>query len=356
MPPRKQQKTLIGTEHQKYASTLLAGYDSSDSSDSEDQQGEQDVDANDHGDAAEHGDSNAEDNDDDSDHDNDDGFQNVIITHNDSTGANLDFYQDEYQLERKLHAKSPVDTVNHVDSQNESEAGGQEEYRYDNEYFNDSGNDNHNESDSDIDNEFAINMDELNNFDTNYTQFDNDNKTGSSTNNININTDKNENENENNNIIINNENEFISLLHDSKLDPFKLWDTQVNLLVNDQRFYSIDSNKKRKQLFDNWSNLIIKNTSSYTTTTTANTTTITDNNNSNNDDEESKFIQFIQNNFNKNLFYVEFKRKHKKNHLFNSLNLSDNQKEKIYRNFKKNYALNKNTKNKLKLKRKREKN
>jgi hypothetical protein len=46
---------------------------------------------------------------------------------------------------------------------------------------------------------------------------------------------------------------FFQLLDDAQLDPFKPWEVESLRIINDPRLYSVDDNKTRKKLYNEWS-------------------------------------------------------------------------------------------------------
>lgn len=114
------------------------------------------------------------------------------------------------------------------------------------------------------------------------------------------------------------ETQFHSLLDSvPDINPYAPWETIMNKVVEDDRYDVYDSAKQRQESYDRWA----KNRIAHMKTEKPAEMNIS---------PEQEFLQFVQSNFSSKLFYLEFKRKHRKQPAFKNA-LSDKERENLYR-------------------------
>lgn len=116
------------------------------------------------------------------------------------------------------------------------------------------------------------------------------------------------------------ETRFHSLLESvPDINPYAPWETVMNRVVDDDRYDVYDSGKQRQESYDRWA----KNKIAQLKTQKPTQTDIS---------PEQEFLEFVQSNFSPKLFYLEFKRKHRKQPPFKN-SLADKERENLYRQF-----------------------
>lgn len=116
------------------------------------------------------------------------------------------------------------------------------------------------------------------------------------------------------------ETQFHSLLDSvPDINPYAPWDAIMNKVVEDDRYDVYDSGKQRQDSYDRWAKNKIAQMRTQKPTQT-------------NIPPEQEFLEFVQSNFSSRLFYLEFKRRHRKQPAFKN-SLSDKERENLYRQF-----------------------
>lgn len=123
---------------------------------------------------------------------------------------------------------------------------------------------------------------------------------------------------------------FKEMLDSYNIDPYKPWESELNLVLDDARYDVFDTNKQRSEAFDLWAKQKIANMKQEELTMKAQQTDSQDDQFAN---PVSSFINYIKTNYNKRLLYIDFKRKHRKDSQFTDSELSDKDKEKLFRQF-----------------------
>ncbi|KAA8915433.1 hypothetical protein TRICI_002423 [Trichomonascus ciferrii] len=116
------------------------------------------------------------------------------------------------------------------------------------------------------------------------------------------------------------ETQFHSLLDSvPDINPYAPWETVMNRVIEDDRYDVYDSGKQRQESYDRWAKNKIAEMKTQKPTQT-------------NISPEQEFLEFVKSNFSSKLFYLEFKRKHRKQPAFKNA-LSDKERENLYRQF-----------------------
>lgn len=106
------------------------------------------------------------------------------------------------------------------------------------------------------------------------------------------------------------------------VNPYAPWPSIMEKVVDDDRYDVYDSGKQRQEAFDNWSKKKIAQLKEQKKEGPSGIAT----------SPEQEFLQLVSENFNSKLFYLEFKRKHRKSSAFKN-SLSDKTRESLYRQF-----------------------
>lgn len=117
---------------------------------------------------------------------------------------------------------------------------------------------------------------------------------------------------------------FSQLLDAYDVNPYKTWESALHLVIDDPRYDVYDSSKQRSEAFDVWARIKIAQIRQAKQTQPEA---------SSSDAPASLFIKFIQANYSKKLLYIDFKRKFRKQPEFSKSQLSDKDKEKLFREF-----------------------
>lgn len=115
---------------------------------------------------------------------------------------------------------------------------------------------------------------------------------------------------------------FHDLLNDLAINPYSPWDKLVsdNILIDDARYTSLPTMKKRKEAFDTWSRdrIALLNSQRQRTETL---------------DPKIPYLAFLAQHATPKLYYPEFKRKFRKEPAFRDSKLAEKEREKFYREF-----------------------
>ncbi len=144
------------------------------------------------------------------------------------------------------------------------------------------------------------------------------------------------------------------MLVDNKINPDSNWDNEYEKLLEDERYLIYDSSKQRRKIYDQWAKEFINQTSINRSVNDSNkqsiqTSILNPDQDQDQDREEVsstsditlvktknpkvEFINFIKTHFKSKRFYIDFKRKYRKEPNFANSKLTDREKEKIFRLF-----------------------
>ncbi|KAK7207361.1 hypothetical protein BZA70DRAFT_11034 [Myxozyma melibiosi] len=113
---------------------------------------------------------------------------------------------------------------------------------------------------------------------------------------------------------------FRQMLMDLNVNPYSNWETEMNKLVEDTRYFMLQTASERIAVFQDWAKERIAELKEQK----ANETRIS---------PEDLFSEFLRQYATPKLFYAEFKRKYRKEAGFKDSRLSDREKEKMYREY-----------------------
>ncbi|KAK9457369.1 hypothetical protein V1511DRAFT_485965 [Dipodascopsis uninucleata] len=113
---------------------------------------------------------------------------------------------------------------------------------------------------------------------------------------------------------------FKEMLFDLNVNPYSPWETEMHKLVDDPRYILFHTMADRRVLFDEWSRDRIAELKALKQ-------------NEPKLDPKEQFLEFLRSYATPKLFYLEFKRKYRKDPSFRDSPLTDREKEKLYRQY-----------------------
>lgn len=116
---------------------------------------------------------------------------------------------------------------------------------------------------------------------------------------------------------------FFELFESANVDPYSTWSIELNKVLNDDRYEIYDNFKTREEAFDEWSKLKIAQLKTKAVSIGPESSK----------DPKDEFFTFLESTWSPKLFYIEFKRKYRKDPVFAKSKLGDRDKEKLYREF-----------------------
>ena len=118
---------------------------------------------------------------------------------------------------------------------------------------------------------------------------------------------------------------FRSLLDDYHISPYTTFErvTEDNELIEDSRYVTLPNMHRRKEVFQDWSRDRVAELQELKVAQTA----------KKQDDPKVKYLRFLQRNATPKLYWPEFKRKYKKDTEMKDYNISDKDREKMYREY-----------------------
>lgn len=123
---------------------------------------------------------------------------------------------------------------------------------------------------------------------------------------------------------------FEAMLDEFSVNPYGVWSTELNKVIEDERYEIYDSNAKRAEAFDLWAKTKI---SSEQVSQAAGGSIEESPGNPKSSDPVAQFLLFVKKNYMPKKFYIDFKRKNRKCPEFADSDLSDKDKETLYREF-----------------------
>lgn len=126
---------------------------------------------------------------------------------------------------------------------------------------------------------------------------------------------------------------FKELLGSRDVNPFSTWDKELSKVVDDDRYELLETRLERENAFNEWSRDVIKLKKAEKSDSAA--------------DEElevtispqEEFVMLLKDTFKKGKFYVEWRRKNKDDLRFKDVDLSDKEREAVYRQYSKSHVL-----------------
>uniref|UniRef100_A0A060TB13 ARAD1B04774p n=1 Tax=Blastobotrys adeninivorans TaxID=409370 RepID=A0A060TB13_BLAAD len=116
---------------------------------------------------------------------------------------------------------------------------------------------------------------------------------------------------------------FNEMLNESGVSPYAPWDSLRDQLAEDDRYDVYDTGRERKEVFDAWAKQKIAESKL--------TAAMDGTNRPESSDPREIYLSFVAKHYKKGLYYVDFKRKYRKEPDFKSVDLSDQQKQSLYR-------------------------
>ncbi|ANB14401.1 DNA replication protein Dre4 [Sugiyamaella lignohabitans] len=128
---------------------------------------------------------------------------------------------------------------------------------------------------------------------------------------------------------------FYSLLEDFSINPFGVWEVELNKVLDDDRYDILESNSARSDAFDKWAALKIREQKLQHEELSTKTQDSTEDiiKKMVEDSPVGRFLSLVRRKYKEKYFYVDFKRKYRNEALFDIPELTDKDKEKIYREY-----------------------
>lgn len=123
---------------------------------------------------------------------------------------------------------------------------------------------------------------------------------------------------------------FEAMLEEFSVNPYGVWSTELNKVIEDDRYEIYDSNAKREEAFDLWAKTKIDSQQVVQATEQSIEGSP---GNPQSSDPVAQFLLFVKDNYTSKQFYIDFKRKNRKKPEFSESELSDKDKETLYREF-----------------------
>lgn len=119
---------------------------------------------------------------------------------------------------------------------------------------------------------------------------------------------------------------FKELLNDHKVNPFSTWDKELEKVVEDDRYEVLETRLDRENVFTEWAKGVIRQRKEAKEAEAA-------------DEDElevdisaaEEFVMLLKDTFKKGKFYVEYRRKNKGDERFKEIDLTDKERESVYR-------------------------
>lgn len=121
---------------------------------------------------------------------------------------------------------------------------------------------------------------------------------------------------------------FIDMLDECSVDPYASWELALSRIQEDDRFMALTDDKARSEAFDEFSKLKIAERKQAKSEST---------------DPLSAFKKLLKDNITRKIYWDDFRRKHKKDRRFEGFGKTDKEREKVFREYMRDFEARKNS-------------